>query len=35
VMEFTKPNAAYTYALLVREGGMGRIRFCHAKIERL
>ena len=35
VMEFTKPNAAYTYALLVREGDAGRIRFAHVRIERL
>ena len=35
VMEFTKHNAAYTYALLVREGGAGRIRFNRVRIERL
>ena len=35
VMEFTKPNAARTYALLVREGDAGRIRFNRVRIERL
>ena len=35
VMEFAKPDAAYTYALLVREGTGGRIHFEHVKIERI
>ncbi|MBQ3287878.1 MAG: metallophosphoesterase [Kiritimatiellae bacterium] len=35
VLEFTKPNDAYSYALLVREGGAGRISFCHVKIEHI
>ena len=35
VMEFTKRNAAFSYALLVREGGVGRIRFCRVRIEQL
>ena len=35
VQEFAKIEAAYTYDLLVREGGTGRIRFDHVKIERL
>ena len=35
VMEFTKPNAAFSYELLVREGGAGRIGFRHVRIERL
>ena len=35
VMEFKKPDAAYIYGLLVREGEEGRIRFTHVKIERL
>ena len=35
VLEFAKAEAAYTYDLLVREGGAGRIRFDYVKIERL
>ncbi|MBR2839129.1 MAG: hypothetical protein IKE55_10125, partial [Kiritimatiellae bacterium] len=35
VLEFEKPNAAFTYALLVREGGAGRIGFRRVRIERL
>ena len=35
VMEFAKADAAYTYTLLVREGGAGRIRFSHVRIERI
>ena len=35
VLEFAKDEAAYTYDLLVREGGAGRIRFDYVKIERL
>ena len=35
VLEFAKPDAAYTYALLVREGGKGRIRFGRVRIERI
>ena len=34
VIEFTKPDAAHTYFLLVREGAGGRVRFEHVKIER-
>jgi hypothetical protein len=34
-MEFAKPSADYTYALLVREGAGGRIHFEHVKIERI
>ena len=35
VQEFAKAEAAYTYDLLVREGGAGRIRFDYVKIERI
>ena len=35
VLEFAKADAAYTYDLLVREGGAGRIRFDYVKIERM
>ena len=35
VIEFTKPDAAYTYYLLVREGSGGKVRFEHVKIERI
>ena len=35
VMEFAKPNAAYTYYLLVREGAGGKVRFEHVRIERI
>ena len=35
VMEFEKPDAAYSYSLLVRHGAGGRIRFEHVKIERI
>ena len=35
VIEFTKPDATYSYSLLVRYGGKGRIRFAYARIERL
>ena len=35
VMEFRKPNAAYTYYLLIREGAGGKVRFEHVKIERI
>ena len=35
VLEFAKGEASYTYDLLVREGGAGRIRFDYIKIERM
>ena len=35
VIEFTKPDAAYTYYLLIREGSGGKVRFEHVKIERI
>ena len=35
VLEFAKKGADYTYDLLVREGGAGRIRFDYVKIERM
>ena len=35
VIEFAKPDAAYSYSLLVRHGAGGRIRFEHVKIERI
>ena len=35
VLEFAKKEATYTYDLLVREGGAGRIRFDYVKIERM
>ena len=35
VIDFTKTSADRAYYLLVREGGEGRIRFGHMRIERL
>lgn len=35
VIDFAKTDAAYAYYLLVREGGEGKIRFEHIRIERL
>lgn len=35
VIEFVKPNEEYIYHLLVREGGVGRIRFNRVSIERI
>jgi hypothetical protein len=35
VLEFKKPDEAFYYGLLVREGAGGRIRFTHVKIERI
>ena len=35
VQEFAKAEAEYTYDLLVREGGAGRIRFDYVKIEKV
>ena len=35
VLEFAKVEATFSYDLLVREGGAGRIRFDYVKIERM
>ena len=35
VIDFAKNNTDYAYYLLVREGGVGKIRFEHIRVERL
>ena len=35
VIEFVKPNKAYSYFLLVRDGAGGKVRFERARIERI
>ena len=35
LIEFAQRDASYRYYFLVREGGKGRIRFNHVKIEKL
>ena len=35
VFEFAKADAAYSYYLLVREGGEGKVRFGRVRIERI
>jgi hypothetical protein len=35
VVDFKKISEAFSYYLLVREGGVGKIRFGHVRIERL
>ena len=35
VIDFEKEKAGFSYYLLVREGGAGRIKFDHVRVERL
>ena len=35
VIEFVKPNKAYSYFLLIRDGSGGKVRFERARIERI
>jgi hypothetical protein len=35
VIEFVKKNDLFYYYLLIREGGVGRLRINHARLERI
>ena len=35
VIDIEKSSASHWYCLLIREGGVGRIRFDHVRIERI
>ena len=35
VIDIEKSSASYWHCLLIREGGVGRIRFDHVRIERI